>query len=175
MSPHLQPQPLCSIHDLQGGPSKCNRARGQMFTPVCEPGPATACVHHLGWPLCWRLTAACGGQALIWDKKFKPYVMEYAADEEKFFKVRSCRGLRAASVGTRRPLSLQCMQACIATCRRQALFIQVFVLLSLSMTLSIPLFPHLASPAGSNQCQCPPAGTPRLASRWSWTCQRRPF
>ena len=32
------------------------------------------------------------GQALIWDKKFKPYVMEYAADEEKFFKVRSCRG-----------------------------------------------------------------------------------
>ncbi|KAK9843629.1 hypothetical protein WJX81_000152 [Elliptochloris bilobata] len=24
--------------------------------------------------------------ALIWDKKFKPYVMEYASDEEKFFK-----------------------------------------------------------------------------------------
>lgn len=66
-------------------------------TLVSEPGPATACVHCLGWPLCWRLTAAYGRQALIWDKKFKPYVMEYAADEEKFFKVRSW-GLRAASI-----------------------------------------------------------------------------
>lgn len=28
-------------------------------------------------------------QALIWDKKFKPFVMEYAADEEKFFKART--------------------------------------------------------------------------------------
>jgi cytochrome c peroxidase len=24
---------------------------------------------------------------LIWDKKFKPYVQEYAKDEDKFFKV----------------------------------------------------------------------------------------
>jgi hypothetical protein len=30
--------------------------------------------------------------ALVWDRKFKPYVDEYAKDEDKFFKVRPGRG-----------------------------------------------------------------------------------